>query len=209
MRRQGALTEQGLTELQERFCQEFIIDLKGKASAMRAGYSEKTAAVKACRMLRQKKIQDRIAHLKNMRMRQTGMTQKEVLREWAVIGTFNAKELFTPEGKPKLPSEWSDEIGHAVSGFKVKRINRRVYKVNEDTPEEEEVTYIEDVIEVKLNDKHTALNNMAKHLNMYREDNEGKGLKTVTEILEHLKPTVGPPGENDAAGNGVSLLPGG
>ena len=47
----------------ERFCREYVIDLNGAAAAVRAGYAEKSAAVTACRLLRNDNIKRRIAEL--------------------------------------------------------------------------------------------------------------------------------------------------
>lgn len=57
-----------LTPQQERFCQEYVIDLNGTQAAIRASYSEKTAQEQSSRLLSNviiqayvKKLQDEIA----------------------------------------------------------------------------------------------------------------------------------------------------
>ena len=47
----------------ERFCYEYIIDHNGKKAAIRAGYSEHTAAQQASRLLKKPQIQERISEL--------------------------------------------------------------------------------------------------------------------------------------------------
>ncbi len=53
-----------LSPRRERFCQEYIKDLNGTQAAIRAGYSPKTARVKASQLLVVPEVQDRVAELK-------------------------------------------------------------------------------------------------------------------------------------------------
>ena len=52
-----------LTAKQERFCQEYILDLNATQAAIRAGYSEKTAKDIGCQNLAKLYISDRIAEM--------------------------------------------------------------------------------------------------------------------------------------------------
>lgn len=54
-----------LTDKQERFCQEYVIDLNGTQAAIRAGYSEKTANEQAARLLAKVSIKAKINQLQN------------------------------------------------------------------------------------------------------------------------------------------------
>ncbi len=55
----------GLTPRQERFCQEYAIDLNATAAARRAGYSEKTAEQQGSRLFRNVQVKARIAELQD------------------------------------------------------------------------------------------------------------------------------------------------
>lgn len=74
--------EYGLTEMQERFCQEYASDPKGNATAaaIRAGYGESGAAVEASKNLRKPKIISRIKALRNESLVASGY-DKEKVRE--------------------------------------------------------------------------------------------------------------------------------
>lgn len=74
--------EFGLTERQERFCQEYVSDPKGNATAaaIRAGYGEAGAAVEASKNLRKPKIISRIKALRNEALVASGY-DKERVRE--------------------------------------------------------------------------------------------------------------------------------
>jgi phage terminase small subunit len=56
-----------LTDKQEMFCREYLIDLNATQAAIRAGYSEKTARASGYENLTKPDIQDRITELKTDR----------------------------------------------------------------------------------------------------------------------------------------------
>ena len=61
-----------LTGKQERFCEEYMVDMNATQAAIRAGYSEKTARATGCENLTKPVIQDRI---RDLRIEQTKRTQ--------------------------------------------------------------------------------------------------------------------------------------
>lgn len=68
-----------LTELQERFCQEYLVDLNATGAARRAGYKAKRLDQAAYEVLRKPEIEARIAQLQLERGRRTRITQDYVL----------------------------------------------------------------------------------------------------------------------------------
>lgn len=52
-----------LTDKQEMFCKEYIVDMNATQAAIRAGYTEKSARVTACKMLTNANIEERITEL--------------------------------------------------------------------------------------------------------------------------------------------------
>ena len=58
------MSEVKITAKQEAFCREYLIDLNATQAAIRAGYSEKTAAEQSSRLLTNVKVSDFIALLK-------------------------------------------------------------------------------------------------------------------------------------------------
>ena len=50
-----------MTDKQERFCEEYMIDLNATQAAIRAGYSPKTANEQGSQLLAKLSIQNRIA----------------------------------------------------------------------------------------------------------------------------------------------------
>ncbi len=68
-----------LNHRQERFVQEFLVDLNATQAAIRAGYSETTAHVQGCRLLSHDKVSEAIAAGKAELAERAGVTQ-----EWVV-----------------------------------------------------------------------------------------------------------------------------
>ncbi len=77
---------------QERFCQEYIIDLNATQAAIRAGYSKKTANANVTRLMVNDGIQDRIAELTAKQNKRTEIDADFVLKELAGV-VKNSKKL--------------------------------------------------------------------------------------------------------------------
>jgi phage terminase small subunit len=69
-----------LTERQERFCKEYIIDLNGTQAAIRAGYSEKTAKEISSENLTKPNIINRIAELTKPKLDELDISAEWILK---------------------------------------------------------------------------------------------------------------------------------
>ena len=69
-----------LTAKQQRFVEEYLIDLNATQAAIRAGYSKKTAAVIGAQNLIKLNIQKAIQEAQNKRSERTEITQEYVLK---------------------------------------------------------------------------------------------------------------------------------
>lgn len=76
----------GLNEKQKRFCDEYVIDYNATQSAIRAGYSEKTAYSIGQRMLKKVEIQKQIAELTTEKKKEnkSWIDQLILMREEAI-----------------------------------------------------------------------------------------------------------------------------
>lgn len=138
-----------MTDKQERFCEEYMIDLNATQAAIRAGYSPKTANEQGSQLLAKLSIQNRIAQLQAEQSRRTGVSTDRVVRELAKIAFVNAADLIDPK-TASLKSDASHDDLAAVQSVKVKTFG-------EDGLEQE----------VKLADKLRALDLLGKHLGMF------------------------------------------
>lgn len=75
-----------LTEKQELFIQEYLVDLNATQAAIRAGYSENTAYSIGNENLKKPEIAEKIRELMAEREERTGITQDKVLDELAEVG---------------------------------------------------------------------------------------------------------------------------
>lgn len=74
------MSSKKLTNKQEVFCQEYLIDLNATQAAIRAGYSIKTAKDIACENLAKPNINERIAELMAIRSEETKIDAAYVLK---------------------------------------------------------------------------------------------------------------------------------
>lgn len=81
-----------LTAKQQRFCDEYLIDLNATQAAIRAGYSEKTAAVIANENLRKPNISEYIEKRMAAKQEELIADQDEVLRYLSSVMRRQLKE---------------------------------------------------------------------------------------------------------------------
>ncbi len=84
-----------LTAKQQRFVEEYLIDLNATAAYHRAGYKAKgdAAGVNASRLLGNDKVQEYIQQRMQAREKRTEITQDMVLQRWWLIATADPNEL--------------------------------------------------------------------------------------------------------------------
>ena len=69
-----------LLDKREQFCQQFLTDANGTQAAIRAGYAERSAHVAASRLLRNDKVQHRIAELFQRRAEKLEIDHDRIVR---------------------------------------------------------------------------------------------------------------------------------
>lgn len=95
-----------LTDKQEMFCREYLIDLNATQAAFRAGYSERTARALGCENLTKPDIQNRIAELKAQRNEQVNIYAAYVLRRLVEIDQMDVLDIVSDNLSLKPVSEW-------------------------------------------------------------------------------------------------------
>jgi phage terminase small subunit len=85
--------ESKLTAKQQRFVDEYLIDLNATQAAIRAGYSEKTANEQGARLLANVSVGQFIKQRMDDRSQRTEITQDMVLKHWWDIATADARKL--------------------------------------------------------------------------------------------------------------------
>jgi phage terminase small subunit len=151
-----------LTDKEERFCLEYLIDLNATQAAKRAGYSEKTANEIGSQNLAKLSIQNRISELKQARVKRTEITADKVLKELAKIGFANISDYLIDGMSMKEMSSIARKKSAAIASIK-KTVTTW------DGGDKE-------IVEFKLHDKLRALENIGKHIGFFEIDNKQKGL---------------------------------
>lgn len=82
-----------MTDKMRRFALEYTVDFNGKAAAIRAGYSESTAAAAASKMLAREDVQELVQKSMAKLQEKTEITAERVLREAWGIATADVNEL--------------------------------------------------------------------------------------------------------------------
>lgn len=153
-----------LTPKQERFCQEYIIDLNGTQAAIRAGYSEKTAASQSERMLRKVEIQNFLKGLQNKLSDVLEIKAEDIGRELKKLADCNIQDYLDEGNTIKDISQIPRE--HAASVQSIKTIETIVGSGK--TAQRRVVT------EIKLHDKVRCNELLGKHVGFFEKDNSQK-----------------------------------
>lgn len=101
----GVLTQ--LTDKQEAFVREYMVDWNATQAAIRAGYSAKSAGDLSGQLLRNPRIREGIEALASARARRLGIDSDELLRMWAAVLTLDANEL-TEHRRVCCPYCWGE-----------------------------------------------------------------------------------------------------
>lgn len=156
------MVKKELTPKQQRFVEEYLIDLNATQAAIRAGYSAKTANRIASENLSKPVLQVKIQEAMAERSKRTEITQNRVLEEYARLAFLDPRKFFDDGGYLKKIKDLGGDEAAALSLIEI------------------DVTTIEKDIEtttvkIKFLDKTKSLNGLAKHLGLFRENNLQKG----------------------------------
>lgn len=163
-----------LTAKQQRFCDEYLIDLNATQAAIRAGYSKRNADKIGSQLLGETRVAELIAKRKADRVARTEITQDMVLKELANIAFSNAadfakvieKDAFTELNGVAIPL--LDDEGNNI---KYRTVEPTL--TEELTEEQQKVLAVikkgRDGFEVKPHDKVRALELLGKHLGMWTD----------------------------------------
>lgn len=142
-----------LSDKQQRFVAEYLIDLNATQAAIRAGYSVRTAQEQGSQNLSKLMIQIAIAEKMAERSKRTGVNQDRVVLELARLAFVNITDVADTNGRIKQ-SAAPDDLA-CIESIKVK-------KSTSDTGSSEER-------EVKISSKVKALELLGKHLGMWND----------------------------------------
>lgn len=142
-----------LTDKQKKFVEEYLIDLNATQSAIRAGYSPKTANEQGARLLANVSIQEAISKAMAERSRRTGINQDRIVQELARIAFVKITDVVDSDGE--INTNASDDDLACIESYKVE--------------DSDSVNGSSSKREVKLASKIKALELLGKHIGMWND----------------------------------------
>ena len=151
-------TDNGLTDKQKHFCMLYVGECQFNASkaAEMAGYSENTSRTIGSKLLTNIDIQTYINELKADLGKRIGITSEMIAREYALIGFSKMSDFIDDENDVKNIKQIGEEKSKIISSLK-KTVNT--------FDGGEKIT-----IEIKLHDKISALDKLAKMIGVQGVD---------------------------------------
>lgn len=153
---------QALPPHYQNFVLEYLVDLNGPAALIRAGLpagaTQSATNVKAFRILRIPAVQVAISRLSQARLAKINVTGQNVIEAIAQIAFVDPRSMFDAEGNILPMKDWPEATARALSSLDVER--------------DKDGTV---VAKIRFWDKISALQMLAKHLNLLAPDDRDKG----------------------------------
>lgn len=161
-----------LSDKQQRFVEEYLIDLNVTRAAIRAGYSEKSAHTVGHETLKNPKVAQAISEAKAKLAEKAGVSAERVIKELTRLGFSDLRNVLDSNGNLSSPHEWDNDTAAAISSIEV------VTNGAKDADGNEKVEYTH---KIKAWDKNQALEKLCKHLGLFEADNK----KELNVILQN------------------------
>lgn len=145
-----------------RFCDNYLIHFNASRAAEQAGYSPKTSAQQASRLLTKVKVQEYLQSRKEKIAEKLQYSQERTMLEIARVAFGDVRKLFTVDGALRPITELDDDTAAIVSSVEVQE-----EEVTARDIEVEEKIVAGTTKKVKLWDKMKGLEMLAKHYKIY------------------------------------------
>ncbi len=162
------------------FAREYVIDLNGTRAAIAAGYSAKTAGVKASQLLAEVKVQRLVDNLLSKRASKLEIKAEHVADELRKLAFANMQDYMrvNEDGWPELDlstlsrdqaaaiQEFSEDATGGTGDGERRQIIRRRFK---------------------LGDKRGSLELLGRHLGMFQDNMKVTGLEGLADRMAELR----------------------
>ena len=148
--------ESNLTAKQQRFIEEYVVDMNGTQAAIRAGYAPRSARVAASRLLIKDNVTAALADKRAKISTKLEVTAERVIAELAALGFANMADYYhkNEDGTVTVDTDALLDRNRASA----------ITQVDIQTAEDGAQT-----IKVKLADKKAALVELGKHLGLFTD----------------------------------------
>ena len=156
----------GLTRKQQKFVAAYLASLDGKASAIAAGYSRKSAEALASQLLKNPKVSAEIAKKHGKMLGKYEISAERVLAELAKLAFVDPRKFFRADGSAVPIHEIDDDTAAALAGLE---ITEEYEGRGEDR---KQIGYTK---KFKFADKGINLERLGKHLKLFTDRAEITG----------------------------------
>ncbi len=157
---------QGLTHRQERFIEEYLLDLNATRAAIRAGYSPRSAAACGWTLLQKPAIQDGIERAMEERRMRVSVDQDRVIEELAAVAFGNLTDFVRverdDEGQMCLRLTPTEQVE--------KRLRPALADIRLKDGRDGKMEF-----SARTHDKMRALELLGRHLGVWKDKPEGDG----------------------------------
>jgi phage terminase small subunit len=158
-----------LTAKQQRFVDEYLIDLNATQAAIRAGYSKKNAEVIGHQQLKKTKISEEISKAVNRQQQRTQVTADRVVTELGRVALFDPRRLCNEDGSLKPLQDLDDDTAACVGNIEVI------------TRPDGTVTH-----KIRAWDKNSALEKLGKYFALFTERSEKRVTLSYSDFLDRI-----------------------
>ncbi len=144
---------------ERRFVEEYLVDLKGEAAAIRAVYSPKTAKVQASQILTRLNVQAALEVGYKERQARTRITADSTVRAIACLAHSDIRKFYDEHGGLMPIHALPDDLAMCIASVEVVKRN---FTSGDGKPEL--------VWKIKLWNKPQALELLGRHQGLFRED---------------------------------------
>jgi len=172
-----------LTIKQEKFCQEYLINLGNASKAYRVAYNaskmkDKQVWEEASKLLATPKVAQRVAELSEEALKRNNITVDKVLNEIATIAFLDMKEFYCEDNRLKSIHEIEETARRAIHSITTREERNKVT---------DDIEIIHDIKTIKSSDKLKALELLGKYLKMFTDKVEHSG---TLEVIDPFKKTI-------------------
>lgn len=169
-----------LTLKQQRFADEYLVDLNAKQAAIRAGYSPRSAEVTGAKLLSNTKVAAYVKSAASAQQERTRITADVVLGELLRLARVDLSEAYDESGKLRPVREMPEDLRRAIAGVE----SDEIWEWVEDDDGERRRELVGFTRKVKFWDKTRALELLGKHLKLFtdRVDVTSNG-QTIANVI--------------------------
>ncbi|MCV6547546.1 MAG: terminase small subunit [Cohaesibacter sp.] len=163
-----------LNEKQQRFCEEYMLDLNGTQAAIRAGYSAHSAARQASRLLGIAPVRAELSRLKAAQSKRIEISADKLLHMMAQIAFGDIRGIFDVDGHLKPPHEWDEDTAATVAGLDI--VTSAAGK-----------GAVKHVAKIRRSDRLRAMELLARHLSLFNEKANGAATEDLAARMRRAK----------------------